>query len=208
MSSLKTRFVFVIASALFLTSCATVYTKDAVEYHMINIDKDGKYTPAPPNVRFDPDAGKDDPKFYKQYLDQLFMRINDNSQSADRATEPKRRRSTPSGVAGHPRARHSASASMAGAPPEPEGFRPKRILIYVHGGLNMYHNSIKKVVELHDDIGDGDFYPIFINWRSFFFTTYGEHLGRIRQGQPSRLAPFTAPLYLMTDLLVLNIHLM
>lgn len=219
MSSLKTRFVFVIASALFLTSCATVYTKDAVEYHMINIDKDGKYTPAPPNVRFDPDAGKDDPKFYKQYLDQLFMRINDNSQSAYQASEPKRRPSVPSGVAGHPRARHSAPASMAGAPPEPEGFRPKRrrsmpsgvpepegfrpkrILIYVHGGLNMYHNSIKKVVELHDDIGDGDFYPIFINWRSFFFTTYGEHLGRIRQGQPSRLAPFTAPLYFMTDLL-------
>ena len=157
--------MLVMASAVFVTSCATVYKNPDVEYHMINIDKDGKYTPAPHDVPFDPNAGKDDPTFYTQFLDQLFLKINDTSQSGDRATEPK------------------------------------RILIYVHGGLNMYHDSIKKVVELQDDITRDGFYPIFINWRSFFFTTYGEYLGRIRQGQPSHSAPLTAPLYLVTDLL-------
>jgi len=77
---------------------------------------------------------------------------------------------------------------------------PRHIVIYVHGGLNMSHNSIKRVDELHETLRKDGVYPIFINWRSFFFTTYGAHLGGIRQGKVSRLAPVTAPLYFITDI--------
>jgi len=151
-------------STLCATSCSTVYHERIVEYHMINIDEKGQYTPAPPDRPFNQHGGTDIAKSYEVFLDNLFLEINKERDSEDQATAPK------------------------------------RILIYVHGGLTLHHNSIKQVVQLHDDIVEDGFYPIFINWRSFFFTTYGEHLGRIRQGQRTRWALLTAPLYLVTDL--------
>ncbi|MBI3319943.1 MAG: hypothetical protein HYZ89_05100, partial [Candidatus Omnitrophica bacterium] len=151
-----------IAGVLSITSCTSLYTERAVQYHMINVDKDGKYTPSPPGVRFHPNAGQDDPKVYEEFLDRLFQEVQDSR------------------------------VYQTGA--------RKHIVIYVHGGLNMYHNSIKNVEALYGTIGADGVYPIFINWRSFFFTTYGEYLTSVRQGKPSRLAPVTAPLYFVTDL--------
>ena len=156
------RCAIVLAGALLATSCASVYTNPAVQYHMINVDQDGKYTPSPPNVRFDPNAGQDDPKVYEAFLADLFREVQDS-----------RVYQTPG---------------------------RKHLLIYVHGGLNLSRDSIKNVERLRGDISEDHIYPLFINWRSFFFTTYGEHLTSIRQGKPSRLASVTAPLYLLTDL--------
>ena len=150
------RYLLAMAGALSVASCSYVYQNPLLEYHMINVEKDGTYTPSRAGVRFDPNASEDKREVYEAFLAQLFQEVKKSGR--------------------------------------------KHLVIYVHGGLNMYHNSIKNVDRLYDTIDADGVYPIFINWRSFFFTTYADHLGRIRQGKPSRLAWVTVPLYLATDL--------
>ena len=82
------RYAVVLASALSITSCTSVYTNRAAEYHMINVDKDGKYTPSPPNVRFNPNAGQDDPGIYEEFLHRLFQEVETKA-PVDEATGRK-----------------------------------------------------------------------------------------------------------------------
>jgi hypothetical protein len=64
----------------------------------------------------------------------------------------------------------------------------KQILIFAHGGLNTESARLDRVQEL---IGMGqddpacqikNYYPIFINWESGLFSSYGEHLTSVRAG--------------------------
>ncbi|PSW14406.1 hypothetical protein C9J01_08180 [Photobacterium rosenbergii] len=74
------------------------------------------------------------------------------------------------------------------------------ILLYIHGGLNTTKDSINRAYTKSADIKKSCIYPIFINWKSGPFTTYNDHLSRIRQGEISDSAIFTSPVYLLTDL--------
>jgi len=96
------------------------------------------------------------------------------------------------------------------------------VLIYVHGGLNTEKGALKRaknkyykvmclpvdpnasqselLIEAKKNESCKPKYPIFVNWRSGPFSTYGAHLGRIRQGEISESAPLTSPIYLLTDI--------
>jgi pimeloyl-ACP methyl ester carboxylesterase len=76
----------------------------------------------------------------------------------------------------------------------------KRVLIFIHGGLNTQLGTIERAANLHQPIKDGGYYPIFINWQSSLFSSYFDHLLHIRQGQDFdwKGIPF-APFYLITD---------
>lgn len=76
----------------------------------------------------------------------------------------------------------------------------KNILIYVHGGLNSYENAMKRVVAGTKEMKCAGTYPVFINWRSGPFTTLGDHYFRIRDGEVSKTARLTSPIYLVGDL--------
>ncbi len=84
------------------------------------------------------------------------------------------------------------------------GHGKTKILIFIHGGLNLPSSSIKRAACLSNQIirnqSEGDcksvdrpmpqpdpdgYFPIFINWRSFFFSTYLEHLVLTRRGMPA-----------------------
>ncbi len=84
-------------------------------------------------------------------------------------------------------------------PPNPVTGK-KKILVFIHGGLNLYQSSIERVEDHYEAMFDEGTYAIFIHWRSFFFSTYKGHLTRIREGKVSRLAAVTAPVYLITDI--------
>ncbi len=75
-----------------------------------------------------------------------------------------------------------------------------RIQVYIHGGLQHRRNSVIKAADL---IAAGEMskggYPIFVNWRSGPFDTYGDHLTRVRQGTISKSAKWFSWLYLLTD---------
>jgi pimeloyl-ACP methyl ester carboxylesterase len=77
----------------------------------------------------------------------------------------------------------------------------KRILIFVHGGLNSYSVSLGRVKEDTPKITATNYYPLFINWDSGLISSYLEHLWLVRQGEVHPVwGPLTSPLYLMADL--------
>ncbi|MCI5125411.1 MAG: hypothetical protein D3925_13290 [Candidatus Electrothrix sp. AR5] len=75
----------------------------------------------------------------------------------------------------------------------------KRIVLYIHGGLNDDDDSVKRAEESIEKMKDSNTHPIFITWRSGYLTTLGDHYFRIRHGETSELAPFTAPVYIASD---------
>ncbi len=76
-----------------------------------------------------------------------------------------------------------------------------KIIIYIHGGLNTPNSTNKRVVELSKSMLNQKYHPIFINWRSGFFTTYGDHLLNQRQGENwPKAGLVTFPFILVSDL--------
>ncbi len=77
----------------------------------------------------------------------------------------------------------------------------KRILIFVHGGMNTFNQSLERVQELVPAISNASYYPLFINWDSGFVSSYWEHLLITRQGRVQPVwGPLTSPFYLAADL--------
>lgn len=80
----------------------------------------------------------------------------------------------------------------------PDGTR--QILIFVHGGLNSFNQSLQRVDELTNHIAANHYYPLFVNWDSGFKSSYWEHLFWVRQGEEEPFwGPITSPLYLVAD---------
>lgn len=81
----------------------------------------------------------------------------------------------------------------------------RKILLYVHGGLNSSSASRQKAAEIIRKMQEEDdenwHYPVFITWPSGGASTYWEHLTSFRQGQTQPMVgAFTSPLFLLTDL--------
>src|SRR5262249_12819709 len=80
--------------------------------------------------------------------------------------------------------------------------RPKKIVIYVHGGLNNIDGAIAKSAALTDmfDEQHTSQYFIGICWNSNLMPTYGQHLFGVREGlhqEPKAIA--TSPAMLIAD---------
>jgi hypothetical protein len=74
----------------------------------------------------------------------------------------------------------------------------KKILIFVHGGLNSYKDSIARAEELCPKINDAGYFPVFVCWRSALWPCYWEHLTSIRQGRVHRGYEWFTWLYYLT----------
>ena len=71
----------------------------------------------------------------------------------------------------------------------------RKVLFYIHGGLNSQKKTIDRAKTLSPDIRNDGYYPIFINWQSSLISSYMDHLLFVRQGRDwgwwlSPLAPF------------------
>ena len=76
----------------------------------------------------------------------------------------------------------------------------RQILIFVHGGLNSYNQSLQRVDELTNHIAANHYYPLFVNWDSGLKSSYLEHLFLVRQGEVEPFwGPVTFPLYFVAD---------
>ncbi len=76
----------------------------------------------------------------------------------------------------------------------------KKLLIFVHGGLNTQTGSVKRVEILTPRILNAGYYPIFINWRSSWAFSYSNHLFLVRQGEEMKtLGPLSSPVVLGYD---------
>lgn len=77
----------------------------------------------------------------------------------------------------------------------------RRVLVFIHGGLNEQPETIRRAVELSDDILADDVYPIFVNWQSNLVSSWFAHLLFVRQGRDwDGWGVIVAPFYLLTDL--------
>jgi len=79
--------------------------------------------------------------------------------------------------------------------------KKKKIMIFIHGGLNTSEGSLHRVERDFKKILNDDIYPVFINWRSGGLSSYGAHLTKIRDGEETDWAFATAPIYLISDFL-------
>ena len=80
--------------------------------------------------------------------------------------------------------------------------QPRRIVLFIHGGLNSKRTSIDRAVKLRPLIEADGSYPIFLNWQSSLQSSYFlDHLLFVRRGNKHPfLGPFLAPFYLVVDL--------
>jgi hypothetical protein len=81
---------------------------------------------------------------------------------------------------------------------------PARVVVFIHGGMNPYAASKKRVLDtnLIGALTASNCYPLFVVWNSGPFSAYGEHLLYIRQGEkkPLYIGIPTLPLELASDL--------
>ncbi|MCM2358299.1 MAG: hypothetical protein NDI77_09130 [Geobacteraceae bacterium] len=80
----------------------------------------------------------------------------------------------------------------------------KKILIYVHGGLNSLAESIKRssqlVCKMSSPENEVRYYPILINWDSGPFSSFGDHFFFVRQGEERKvIGPLTFPIIALED---------
>lgn len=79
----------------------------------------------------------------------------------------------------------------------------RKVLIFIHGGLNTQTGTIERANDLYKKIEKSCSFPIFVNWQSSLLSSYRDHLFNIRQGKWRdgwhwiSLAPF----YLIEDLM-------
>ena len=77
----------------------------------------------------------------------------------------------------------------------------RKVLVFIHGGLNEQPETIRRAVDLSDEILADDVYPIFVNWQSNLVSSYFAHLLFVRQGRDwGGWGVILAPFYLATDL--------
>ena len=101
------------------------------------------------------------------------------------------------------------------APPPETSAGVKRLLIFIHGGLNTQIGAIQRVVEredrngtargtdtpLYNEIAQAGYYPLFINWRASFTSNYVDGITLIRQGEKQPwLGPVTVPAVVAVDI--------
>ena len=82
------------------------------------------------------------------------------------------------------------------------GHPDRKVLIFVHGGLNKFDQSLASADNEIEPIMDAGYYPIFLDWNSDLADAYGEHLTRITQGQTdtSCARKLLSPAYLVADM--------
>ena len=83
---------------------------------------------------------------------------------------------------------------------------PRRVLIFVHGGLNGAQDARQAAITDFQRMqaGQTGIYPIFVNWECGLWSSYGQHLFDERNGRVAARDDWFAhalwPLYLVADL--------
>jgi hypothetical protein len=78
----------------------------------------------------------------------------------------------------------------------------KTILIFIHGGLNSPDDSLAAAdLEMQNVIAAG-YYPIYLDWNSDIFSTYGEHIFSLTQGRTDNtpIRWLFTPAYVIADI--------
>ena len=78
----------------------------------------------------------------------------------------------------------------------------RKILIFVHGGLNSPADSLASADSEMDCVMAAGYYPIYLDWNSDLLSTYGEHIALITQGETDNtvVRAVLSPAYVLADI--------
>lgn len=78
--------------------------------------------------------------------------------------------------------------------------KPLKLVVFIHGGLNFRKYANLKPDKFKEIMLKDGYYPLFISWNSGAFTSYKDHLFRIRKGEAKPIkAAITSPLVFAED---------
>jgi len=179
---MRTLYGLTIVLSLAMAGCssAPIVVDDKFATHMINIDRNGNY------VAYEEDS-TDYGANEEQYIQAFDQAMEGETEGITNFREK------------YGRFLVRLFNSIRDHPSDDPSVR--KLLIYVHGGLNSVADGIRRTKTQYQKIKDDQYFPIFINWRSAGLETYGRHLWRIRQGEKSDSAKYTFPVYLVSDVL-------
>lgn len=170
-------FALALVLALSLTACTTIKKEGfKPNEHIGMVNGDGELID--PRANFlDPESGYH--LWFKPYS--ILPGSSANTQAGSGHNQgPKCRPGTPPGIF------CELFASILKNAPYRAGTNKRRIVLFVHGGMNSSHQSIQRAAdyssEILADATDGA-YPIFINWDSSLTSSYLDHLINLRQGR-------------------------
>jgi len=77
-----------------------------------------------------------------------------------------------------------------------------KVLLFVHGGLNPPAESLQSADSELDRVIAAGYFPIYLDWNSDLFSSYGEHIANITQGQSDQNfgRGLQIPLYVLADI--------
>jgi hypothetical protein len=78
----------------------------------------------------------------------------------------------------------------------------RRILIFVHGGLNSPADSLASADSEMDCVMAAGYYPIYLDWNSDLLSTYAEHIALVTQGETDNtvVRALLSPAYVLADI--------
>lgn len=171
-------FVLAIVLVLNLTACTTVKKEGfKANEHIVMVNGDGELIDPRSNF-LDPESGYH--LWFKPYS-KLPSSIADTQVGSGQNQDSNCQSGKPTDSF------CELFAAIEKAPlPKVGARKKKRLLLFVHGGMNSAHQSIQRAAdyssEILKDATDGA-YPIFINWDSSLTTSYIDHLFFLRQGE-------------------------
>lgn len=71
-------------------------------------------------------------------------------------------------------------AALDAFPPDANG--RKKVLLYIHGGLNTQFTTIRRAYCAASTVKQNGYFPIYLNWQSNLFTSYANMLYFVRKG--------------------------
>jgi hypothetical protein len=79
----------------------------------------------------------------------------------------------------------------------------RRILLFVHGGLNAPGDSLQNADKEMDQVIAAGYYPIYLDWDSNLLGSYGDHISSITEGQTDSSVGrwLLTPFYVIADML-------
>lgn len=176
-------------TAFFVVSACTSYGpvkgQGTVRYNLIQVDLDGSYYELPASEEEKIDSRKAYDRVMVCYARKVDKKDCEDALKEQLAISKKQFK--------------DIIGSIQSFKKWPPGNRPKRIVIYVHGGLNSREGALKRVIEQSALMESEGIYPVFINWRTGAVSSLGDHYFRIRDGQISNRARYTSPIYMIGD---------
>lgn len=199
------RFLFICAFALLFAGCSPLVKMTVPTEHVVMFDKDGKPLNPTGNFWFSEPSDPGADPIEKYHTDLAYSYPDEKFPEYEKHTDR---------IINKMMTFESPNSHVT----DSQGKPIKKIMLFIHGGLNTQVGSIERLIEdpestevcnsesnpeckpRYKRIEEAGYFPLFINWKSSLVSSYWENLFFLRQGKSN---PFlgipTSPSVFATD---------